>query len=127
LIKKEKNKASAREIEIETMAYDEYLSERISQNLTQRKIFFEGKKMFGGIAFMVNYKMCVGVVKNQLMARVGPSAAEEALKRPCCKIMDFTGRPMKGYVFVLPDGTDNEEDLDYYVDLALVFNEKLVK
>ncbi len=107
------------------MAYDEFLSERISQNLTQRKIIFEAKKMFGGIVFMINNKMCVGVVKNQLMARIGIKAMEEALEKPGCKVMDFTGRPMKGYVFVSPEGIDLAVDLDYFMALGLAFNKEL--
>ena len=106
------------------MAYDEFLSERISQSLAQRKIIFEAKKMFGGIAFMVNNKMCVGVVKNDLMARVGAEAMEEALVKPGSRIMDFTGRPMKGYVFVNPEGVDKEIDLDFFVALSLAFNKE---
>ena len=109
------------------MAYDEYLAERISQNLKQRKVSFEGKKMFGGISFMINGKMTVGVVKNDLMARIGVDASEIALQKNGCRKMDFTGRPMKGYVFVDPEGIDKDEDLDYYVDLSLAFNKELTK
>jgi len=107
------------------MAYDEFLSERVSQSLAQRKIFFETKKMFGGITFMINNKMCVGVVKNELMARVGAEAMDEALEKPGSRIMDFTGRPMKGYLFIGPEGLDQEIDLDYFIALALAFNVEL--
>ena len=107
------------------MAYDTFLSERISNQLKQKGISFEGKKMFGGIAFMIRGKMCVGVVKNELMARVGPKHYEEALAKPGCREMDFTGRPMKGYVFVSSDGIDAEKDLEYYISLSLAFNEEL--
>lgn len=104
------------------MAYDEYLGERISNHLQTKKVVFEARKMMGGLCFMVNDKMCLGVVKDTLMARIGEEAYIEAIKREGCKEMDFTGRPMKGYVFVTPDGIDMDEDLEYYINLALKFN-----
>jgi hypothetical protein len=104
------------------MAYNEFLGERIALNLRSKGIRFEEKKMMGGLAFMVNEKMCVGVVKNNMMARIDPEAMEEALGRKGCKPMDFTGRPMKGFVFIEPEGMDMDEDLDYWVDLAMEFN-----
>ena len=106
------------------MAFDEYLGERISNYLDERKINFEARKMMGGLCFMVDDKMCVGVVKDTLMARIGEEAYPNAIKKEGCKKMDFTGRPMKGYVFVLSEGIDMEEDLEYYIDLALAFNPK---
>lgn len=104
------------------MAYDEYLSDRIRNILKEKQIFFVEKKMMGGLCFMVDDKMCIGIVKNNLMARVGPDAYAEALQKESCKEMDFTGRPMKGYVFVEPDGIDTEEELEYYINLCLSFN-----
>jgi len=76
----------------------------------------------GGLAFMVDEKMCVGVVGENLMARIDPEAVNEALTKKGCKPMDFTGRPMKGFVFVEPEGIDLDEDLDYWIELALEFN-----
>ncbi|MFY0643536.1 MAG: TfoX/Sxy family protein [Bacteroidia bacterium] len=104
------------------MAYDQFLAERISNYFKAKKLKTEDKKMMGGLAYMLNDKMCVGIVKNELMARVGPDAYEECLKKEGCKEMNFTGRPMKGYVFVDGDGIDSEEDLAYYLDLAVAFN-----
>jgi len=104
------------------MAYDTQLAERISTVLERKGVLFEVKKMMGGWCAMVDDKMCVGVVKNQLMARIGPDAYEAALTRPFCGEMNFTGRSMKGYVFVEPDGIDAADDLEYYVDLCLAFN-----
>ena len=104
------------------MAFDEYLGERISNYLSARKIDFEARKMMGGLCFMVDDKMCVGVVKDTLMARIGEGIYPEAIQREGCKEMDFTGRPMRGYVFVIPEGIDMDEDLEYYIDLALLFN-----
>lgn len=104
------------------MAYDHHLAERVSNLLDRKGVIFESKKMMGGWCVMVDGKMCVGIVKNQLMARIGPDAYEAALDRPYCGEMNFTGRSMKGYVFVEPDGIDAEDDLEYYVDLCLAFN-----
>lgn len=104
------------------MAYDGYLEERIRLQLKERNIVFESMTMMGGFAFMVDQKMCIGIIKDDLMARVGPEAEEEALKKPYARPMDFTGRPMKGYLFVSPEGVDSEEQLSYWIDLCLKFN-----
>lgn len=104
------------------MAYNEFLGERIGIALKRKGVSFEEKKMMGGLAMMVNEKMCVGVIKNNLMARIDPDIYETALSRDACKPMDFTGKRMKGYVFVEPEGIDQEEDLEYWLELALEFN-----
>ena len=104
------------------MAYDEYLGERISNYLQSKKVSFEDRKMMGGLCFMIDDKMCVGVVKNQLMARVGPNNYASSLERKGANPMDFTGRPMKGYVFVNPEGYDLDVDLEHWIDLCLKFN-----
>ena len=104
------------------MAFDEFLADRIRDALQSRKISFQERKMMGGLCYMVDDKMCVGVVKDKLMARIDPEIYEEALSKPGCREMDFTGRPMKGFVFVEPLGIDLDEDLDYWVDLCLDFN-----
>ena len=104
------------------MAYSEFLADRIRQRLQEQKVHFEEKKMMGGLCFMVDDKMCVGVVKEDLMARVGPDLEKLNRNRIGCRPMDFTGRPMKGYVFVSPKGIDQQEDLETWVDLCLEFN-----
>ncbi len=110
------------------MAYDEYMAERIRRVLKESKAKVEEKKMMGGLCFMVNDKMLCGIHFDKkkeidlLMARVGPNAYEEALKRPGCLPMDFTGRPMKGFVFVAADGFDSDEDLEYWLGLCLAYN-----
>jgi len=104
------------------MPYNEYLAERISRVLKEKSVHFESKKMMGGLAFMVDDKMCLGVIKEELMARVGPDAEEEALKMKGSRPMDFTGRPMKGYLFVSAEGIDLEKDLEKWVQLCLDFN-----
>ena len=104
------------------MAYNEFLGERISTSLKNMGIAFEEKKMMGGLAFMVDEKMFVGVVKENLMARIDPEVVDEALQKKGCRPMDFTGRPMKGFVFIEPEGIDLDEDLDSWIELALEFN-----
>ncbi len=104
------------------MAYNEFLGERIGIALKRKGVSFEEKKMMGGLAMMVDEKMCVGVIKDNLMARIDPDIYETALSRDACKPMDFTGKRMKGYVFVEPEGIDQEEDLEYWLELALEFN-----
>ena len=104
------------------MAYDELLADRISNVLKEKNAAFYEKRMFGGIAFMVNDKMCVGVIKSDLMARIDPEIHDESIKKEGCRAMDFTKRPMKGYVYIEPGAIDLNEDLDYWINLALDFN-----
>jgi TfoX/Sxy family transcriptional regulator of competence genes len=85
------------------MAYDEKTAARIRKVLEKRGDLVE-KKMFGGLCFMVKDQMCVGLTKDALMVRVGPDAFEESLAQPHARPMDFTGRPMVGFVFVDPPG-----------------------
>jgi TfoX/Sxy family transcriptional regulator of competence genes len=106
------------------MAYDVFLADRIQRILSEKSISAIEKKMMGGVCFMVNDKMCVGVVKNNLMARIGPEIYEDALKMKGCREMDFTKRPLNGFVFVEPVGTDLDEDLEYWIQLALDYNPK---
>ncbi len=77
------------------MAYDEFLAERIVKILNDKRVNFEAKKMMGGLTYMVDGKMCIGIVKNNLMARIGPDVYEDELKLDGCNVMDFTGRQMK--------------------------------
>lgn len=104
------------------MAYDEFLGERIRNSLMKKGLKAEEKKMMGGLAFMIDGKMCVGVVGENLMARIGPEIYEEALERKGCKPMDFTGKVMKGFVFVEPVAIDLDSGLEYWIGLALDFN-----
>ncbi|NNF36455.1 MAG: TfoX/Sxy family protein [Saprospiraceae bacterium] len=104
------------------MAYSELLADRIRHYLGEKKIDYVGKKMMGGLCFMVDDKMCMGVVQDNLMGRIGKEAYEDALTREGCRKMDFTGREMKGYVFVDPIGIDMDQDLAYWLDLCLAFN-----
>ncbi len=103
------------------MAFDEKLGDRIREALAEIKNV-EEKKMMGGLTFMVNDKMCLGIVKDELMVRLDPEIHEAAIKRKGCRTMDFTKRPMKGFVFVSPDGIKNKNDFQYWVDVALEYN-----
>lgn len=105
------------------MAYNEKLAEKVRKLLFQIKNV-EEKKMMGGLTFMVNNKMCVGVVNDNLMCRIDPEMYESALKKKACSPMDFTGKPMKGFVFINSDGTNKEKDLNYWISLALDYNKK---
>ena len=104
------------------MAYNELLADRIHDYFKEKNVNFYEKKMFGGLVFMVDEKMCVGIVKNELMARIGEENYNEALKKEGCIEINFTGRPMKGYVFVHEEAVDLEADLQYWLKLALDFN-----
>ena len=109
------------------MPFDENLADRIRAILNSRKIKAEEKNMMGGLTFMVNDKMCVGIVNADLMARVGPYHYNKALKMKGVREMDFTGKPMNGFVFVAPDAIDLDEDLRIYLDMALDYNKEARK
>lgn len=98
------------------------LAERVSEIFTARSVPFASRRMMGGILFMVREKMCVGVESHRLMTRIGPEAETAALQRPGCRPMDFTGRPMRGFVFVDAANLRTARQLGYWLDLALAYN-----
>ncbi len=102
------------------MAYDETLAGRLRKALRGAGAVSE-KKMFGGIAFMLNGNMCCGVINDLLMARVGPEAYAGALERPHARPMDFAKRPMKGYVYVEPGGLGSDKELREWVGRCVEF------
>jgi len=102
------------------MPYDEKLAGRIRELLSGRTALTE-KKMFGGLAFMIRGNMCCGVVEQTLMVRVGPDRYERALTRKHARPMDFTGRPLRGFVYVDPAGIRNRRDLKRWVEPAVAF------
>jgi TfoX/Sxy family transcriptional regulator of competence genes len=104
------------------MAYSEKLADRVREiiSVTHKKI--EEKKMFGGLCFMVNDKMCLGVETSRLMVRLDPARYEEVMEKEGCKPMDFTGKVMKGYVFVDIDALNTKKKLEFWVNLALEYN-----
>ena len=103
------------------MAYDEGLAERVRSYFGHRRDV-EEKQMFSGLTFMVNGKMCVGVHTDKLMARIHPDETANALKQRGVRQMDFTGKPMKGYIFVSLSALDKDADLHHWLDMALAFN-----
>src|SRR5258706_3035730 len=104
------------------MAYDEQMAERIRRGFRKARVRFEEKRMMGGLCFMVNEKMCVGVEKSRLMVRIDPAVYDATLRRKGCVPMDFTGRPMRGFVFVNPTGLASDSELDDWLKLAMEFN-----
>lgn len=108
------------------MAYNEELAERIREQLREIPNV-EEKQMFGGLAFMNNGKMCVGIIKDELMCRIDPDFYEEVLERNGCREMNFTGRPMKGWVMVEESGFSRQADFNYWINLALEYNAKAKK
>lgn len=105
------------------MPYNELLAQKV-RNAIKSASRVEEKNMMGGLTFMVNGKMCVGILKDDLMVRLDPMIYESALKKKGCREMNFTGRSMKGFVFVSPDGTSNKKDFNYWINLALDFNKQ---
>jgi TfoX N-terminal domain len=102
------------------MAYDEGVAQRLREALGARRDIAE-KKMFGGLAFMLSGNMCCGVIGDTLMARVGPRQYDKALARKHARAMDFTGKPLKGFVYVAPAGFASDRDLERWVSLCVAF------
>lgn len=104
------------------MAFDEQLAERVRSEFARRAVAFEEKRMMGGLCFLVDGKMCVGVEGEQLMVRLAPDFYETALERVGCVPMEFTGKPMRGFVFVKPEGWRSAKQFRAWFDDALEFN-----
>lgn len=104
------------------MAYNEKLADRTREIISLTHKIIEEKKMFGGLCFMVNDKMCVGVESDRMMIRFDPALQEEMLEKEGCKPMDFTGKIMKGYVFVDAAVLTTKKKLEYWIGLALEYN-----
>ena|SRR5437588_2280196 len=103
------------------MAYNEKLNDRIREALADVPQV-EEKKMFGGVCYMVDGKMCVGVVKDEMMCQIGADVYGEALEKRGCREMDFAGKPMEGYVYVNDDGMRTKEQFAYWINLCLEHN-----
>ncbi len=106
------------------MAYDEGLAQRIREALTHAHGVVE-KKMFGGLAFMLHGNMCVGVSGDELMVRVGPDGYDEALVQPHAREMDFTGKPLRGFVYVEALGFESDQDLEAWIERGARFARSL--
>ena len=102
------------------MAYDEELAQRVRDVLGEQREFVE-KRMFGGIAFMAQGNMACGVREDRLIIRVGPADYERAVMEPYTRPFDMTGRPMRGWVVVVPDGYESDGDLRAWVEQGLDF------
>lgn len=103
------------------MAYDENLAERIRQAIVHLDNI-EEKEMMGGLTFMYNNKMCVGVIKDEMICRIDPKLNDEVLEKAGCRPMDFTGKPMKGWITIDEFGMKKDVDLNYWIQLAVDFN-----
>ena len=108
------------------MAYDEALASRIRESLRDRRDVTE-RKMFGGLAFLVTGHMCCGIVGRDLMVRVGREDYESALSEKHARRMDFTGRPMRGMVYVAPAGLRTERALEGWIDRGVRFTRSLAE
>ena len=112
------------------MAYDEHLADRIKHILKSKNVAFYDKRMMGGLIFMVNQNMCCGIHIDKklgdslLMAKIGTIQYEKEIVKDVCLPMDFTGRPMKGFIFITPKGFDMDTDLEYWINKAVDFNLK---
>lgn len=102
------------------MAFDEKLAERIRKQLAKQDGLVE-KRMFGGVAFLLNGNMCCGVHKDALMVRLEPEATETALRRPHTRIFDLTGRPMKGWILVDAEGIQTSGGLKKWIDQGVAY------
>ena len=102
------------------MAYDETLAQRVREVLGTWQDISE-RKMFGGLAFMLDGNMCCCVDKKDLVVRTGPESYEDALERPHTRVFDFTGRPMRGFVYVKAPGLESDEALRDWVSLSVNF------
>ena len=106
------------------MAYSEPLADRIRQALAGMGEISE-RKMFGGLAFMFNGNMSIGVLDDMLVLRLGEERASKALQKPHTKLMDFTGKPMKSMVYVLPEGIASDANLNTWIQTGLEFAKTL--
>ena len=104
------------------MAYNEKLADMTRELISQTHKKVEEKAMFGGLCFMVNDKMCIGVEKERLMVRLDPAKYDDVLEKEGCRPMDFTGKVMKGFVFVDAEVLTTKKKLEYWVKLALEYN-----
>jgi TfoX/Sxy family transcriptional regulator of competence genes len=106
------------------MAYDGALAERVREQLAPQRGLAE-KAMFGGVAFLLDGNMAVGLMGDELMVRVGPDRSDEALARPHTRPFDMTGRPMKGWIVVAPEALDGEHELADWVSEGVAFARSL--
>lgn len=105
------------------MPYNEKLANRIREQL-EDLANIEEKEMMGGLTFMYNSKMCVGIIEDEMMCRIDPDLHEIVVEKTGCRTMDFTKRPMKGFVMVDETGMKTPKEFEYWINLCLEFNSK---
>jgi TfoX/Sxy family transcriptional regulator of competence genes len=105
------------------MAYDEKLAARIRERISNLPNI-EEKEMMGGLVYMYNGKMCIGIIKDEMMCRIDPMIHDIEVEKRGCRTMDFTNRPMKGYILIEELGMRTQKEFDYWIDLALEFNSR---
>ena len=105
------------------MAYNKNLADRVRERMSELPNI-EEKEMMGGLIFMYNRKMCVGIVKDELMCRIDPAIHDSEVEKTGCRTMDFTKRPMIGYILIDETGMKSKKDFDYWINLAIDFNQK---
>ena len=105
------------------MAYNEQLTKRVREALAHLS-GVEEKRMFRGVTFMVNGKMCISTGDDKIMCRIDPALHEEAIKKKGCRTVTMKGREYKGYVYISEEGIKTKKDFDYWIGLALDFNKK---
>ncbi len=105
------------------MPYNNDLANRIRYRLADLPNI-EEKEMMGGLIFMYNGKMCIGIVKDEMMCRVDPNVHEQAVEKYGCRTMDFTKKPMKGFIMIDETGLHSQNDFEYFINLSLDFNKK---
>jgi hypothetical protein len=108
------------------MAFDESLAQRIRDALSRKKNV-EEKKMFGGTCFLLYGNLLVGVWKDSLIARLGPDEGEAALEEPHVRVFDITGKPMRNWVLVEPEGVEDDDQLKAWIERATKFVRTLPK
>jgi TfoX/Sxy family transcriptional regulator of competence genes len=108
---------------ISIVAYNQKIADRIRKSLATIPNV-EEKQMMGGLTFMVNDKMCVGIFKDEMMCRIDPELHDSLIKKPGCRTMDFTNRPMIGYVVISDTGMKTQKQFNHWIELALEFNKK---
>ena len=104
------------------MAYNQTLANRIREQLQEMENI-EEKEMFGGLSFLLNDKMFIGVIKDEMMCRIDPAGYENALEKQGCHEMLFTGKPMKGWIMIEDSGLKTISDFNYWIGLAVDFNQ----
>ncbi|MFC1746734.1 TfoX/Sxy family protein [Candidatus Neomarinimicrobiota bacterium] len=106
------------------MAFDEGLADRVREIIRSQPGYME-KKMFGGLCFLIHGNMACGITGDDLMVRAGAHTHEDLLEQPHTRAMDFTGRPMKGFVFVNPEGTAEDAELARWIGFGRTYAESL--